>query len=202
MRLLPREEQFYEYFAKQTAMIQEAAAILVNIVDNGHAAELAEKLEKLEHEGDLLMREVSKRLQSAFITPLDAEDIHRLASGFDSIIDYIENTAYQLALYKIEHKPAEMAETVRLIAKAAESLDGARAQLEKNEPTDAFFSQIAMLEDQVDQLTGKMITDLFEHENDWKRLIKAKEIIQMLEATTDRFLIVADIIENIYIKNS
>jgi uncharacterized protein len=202
MRLLPREEKFFDYFKKQTDLIETAALLLKELLANGDVKGKASQLEGLEEDGDRLLRELSKALQSSFVTPLDAEDIHRLAVAFDSILDAIENTAYNFSLYAVSYRPPEMAMVADEVILCARELQKAQAALAKSEPTDSFFAVIADSEARSDKLSGKMLTDLFEKENDFKQLIKAKEVIQMLEQTTDQFLVAADIIENVYIKNS
>jgi uncharacterized protein len=202
MRLLPREEKFFEYFQKQTDLIASAAHILKEALVTGDLEAKSAQLDQMETEGDHLLRDLSKALQASFVTPLDAEDIHRLAVAFDGILDSIENSAYMFNLYGVTYRPREMAEVADEIILCAKELQKAQLALSKSEPTDSFFSVIADSETKADKLCAKMLTDLFDKEDDFKRLIKAKEVIQMLEETTDKFLIAADIIENVYIKNS
>lgn len=202
MRLLPKEEKFFDYFEKQTGLIAEGAAVLQRVLTGGSSQEGAAQLAQLELKGDELLRDVSKALQASFVTPLDAEDIHRVAAAFDRVLDELENTAFQINLYQIDRMPEGMTECASLIVKCAEHLTAARAALGRHESTDAAFQAIASYEDQVDKLTARMLTELFDRESDLKYLIKMKDILAYVESASDRFLIAADIIENVYIKNS
>lgn len=202
MRLLPREEKYFEYFERQTTMIREAAVALRDAIQSGDASAKARRLDELEVEGDGILRDVTRGLQLSFITPLDAEDIHRVASALDRVLDSLENLGHQIALYKVLPLPQQMVEVAKLCVQQAEELHLAQAALGRNEPTSAYFDAISKAEGQADSLTSELLTNLFDTEDDIKRLIKLKELIQSLEKVTDRFLIAANVIENVYIKNS
>src|SRR5215813_6098173 len=110
MRLLPREEKFYQLFEKQVEIISEAARLLLDGVRTGNSrlAGAATEISVLEHKGDEVIHEVFRRLNQTFITPIDPEDIHTIASALDNVLDGIEDTSHRLVSYRIDPIPPVM----------------------------------------------------------------------------------------------
>src|SRR4249920_2273364 len=102
MRLLPRQEKFFDSFLDQARLIVEASRLLAEAVKagNSHLSRAAVRIQQLEHEGDEIIHDTFTRLNQTFITPLDPEDIHSIASRLDDVLDGIEDAAYRMVAYR------------------------------------------------------------------------------------------------------
>jgi len=204
MNLLPREEKFYKSLNQQVTYISEAAALLYEGAKAGNAKMIANsaKIKELEQRGDEVTHEIYTKLNQTFITPLDPEDIHNLATHLDDILDGIEEVAYRIPAYHIDPIPEVavvvcqqiVACTVQLIT-AFEALSNDRKLLEP-------CIEINRIEDAVDNVVRTAVKELFEQETDPIKIMKLKEIFELLEQTTDYCEDVADALQNVIVKNS
>jgi len=204
MRLLPREEKFYHLFAKQVEIISEAARLLLEGVNSGNSrmAVAAAEILTLEHNGDEVIHEVFRRLNQTFITPIDPEDIHSIASALDNVLDGIEDTSHRLVSYCINPVPAVMVTLAEIVASCAKALRSAVIELEKNGATMTHCIEINRLENEADRIGRTAVADLFNNEKDPIRLIKLKEVYEFFESTVDACEDVADVLQNVVVKNS
>jgi|SRR5215472_221798 predicted phosphate transport protein (TIGR00153 family) len=204
MRLLPREEKFYQLFLKQVEIISEASRLLLEGVKAGNSrlAAIATEINVLEHRGDEVIHELFKRLNSTFITPLDPEDIHALSSALDNVLDGLEDTAHRIVAYQIDPIPPTMATLGEIVAKCARTLQAAFQALEKNGPILEYCIEINRLENEADLIGRGAVLDLFHKEKDPITLIKLKEIYDFFEETIDSCEDVADVLQNVVVKNS
>src|SRR5512133_4088417 len=136
MRLLPREEKFYHLFQRQVEIIAEAARLLLDGIKSGNSrlAGAATEITVLEHKGDEVIHEVFRRLNQTFITPIDPEDIHSIASALDNVLDGIEDTSHRLVSYRIDPIPPVMVTLAEIVAGCSKSLHSAFEELEKDGP--------------------------------------------------------------------
>src|SRR5437868_3496341 len=178
MKLLPREEKFFVYFQQQVTLIRHAADLLVEGAEagNSHLANAAREIKAAEEQADTIIHEIYRRLNSTFITPLDPEDIHSLASRLDDIIDGIEDCAYRMREYKIDPLPKNVLELCRIIQTSGQTLTKAFAALSKGQPLMDYCVEINRLEEAADQLGRTAVRILFETETDAIRIVKLKEI--------------------------
>ncbi len=204
MRLLPREEKFYHLFQKQVEIISEASRLLLDGVRSGNSRlnGASKQISDLEHRGDEVIHEIFTRLNQTFITPIDPEDIHNISSALDDVMDGIEDTSHRLVSYKIDPVPPKMVVLAELVAKCAASLESAMSALEKGGPTMVHCIEINRLENEADGVGRSAVVDLFENESDPIRLIKLKEVYDFFEATIDSCEDVADVLQNVVVKNS
>jgi predicted phosphate transport protein (TIGR00153 family) len=204
MRLLPREEKFYHLFASQVEIISEAARLLFEGVSAGNSrlAVAAKEIKALEHKGDEVIHEVFRRLNQTFITPIDPEDIHSIASALDNVLDGIEDTSHRLVSYKIDPVPPNMVTLAEIVESCAKAMRSAVVELEKNGATMDHCIEINRLENEADRIGRSAVVDLFNHEKDPIRLIKLKEVYDYFEATVDSCEDVADVLQNVVVKNS
>jgi len=204
MRLLPREEKFYHLFLKQVDIISEATRLLQEGVHAGNSrlAGAATEINVLEHKGDEVIHELFTRLNSTFITPIDPEDIHAISSALDNVLDGIEDTAHRLVAYRIEPIPPDMARLSDIVAKCAKALKAAFVELEKNGPIMEHCIEINRLENEADLIGRSAVVELFSKEKDPITLIKLKEVYEFFEATVDSCEDVADVLQNVVVKNS
>ena len=204
MRLLPREEKFFALFNKQADLIFNAAVLLREgaRAGNSRLAEVAQEIIGLEHAGDEIIHEIFTRLNQTFITPLDPEDIHSLSSTLDDVLDGIEDSVHRMVAYRIAEVPPVAVQLSEIIYKCCQTLQKAFRSLEKNEPVMEHCIEINRLENEADHLVRGAVSSLFEREKDAVLIIKLKEIYDFLEDTTDRCEDVADVLQNVVVKNS
>jgi uncharacterized protein len=204
MRLLPREEKFYHLFHKQVAIISEAARLLLDGVQHGNSrmAGAATEISVLEHKGDEVIHEIFTRLNQTFITPIDPEDIHNISSALDDVLDGIEDTAHRLVSYRIDPIPPVAITLAEIVDGCGRSLRAAIEAMEKNGPTMDHCIEINRLENEADRIGRSAVVDLFNKEKDPITLIKLKEVYEFFEATIDSCEDVADVLQNVVVKNS
>ncbi len=204
MRLLPREEKFYHLFRKQVQIISEASRLLMDGLMQGKArmAGAATEISVLEHKGDEVIHEVFTRLNQTFITPIDPEDIHSISAALDNVLDGIEDTSHRLVSYGIDPIPADMVTLGDLVTGCAKQLASAFEALEQNGPIMEHCIEINRLENEADRIGRSAVAELFEKEKDPITLIKLKEVYEFFEATVDSCEDVADVLQNVVVKNS
>ena len=204
MRLLPREEKFYEFFLSQVRIICEAAQLLLEGAQSGnaHLAASALKIRSLEQQGDEIIHEIYVRLNQTFITPLDPEDIHSLSSHLDDVLDGIEDAVHRMVAYRLTEIPSTVVELCRIVQSCAVTLQKAFDALAKNGRLVEHCIEINRLEEVADQLVRSAVSELFQAEKDPIEIFKLKEIYEFLEQTTDACEDVADALQNVTVKNS
>jgi predicted phosphate transport protein (TIGR00153 family) len=204
MRILPREEKFYALFLTQVDIISEASRLLLQGVRAGNArlAEVAKDIKRLEHQGDDVIHDIFTRLNSTFITPLDPEDIHSLSTRLDDVLDGIEDAAHRMVAYHVNPIPPGMVSLCEMIYTCSRALKKAFEALDKKKEVMEHCIEINRIENEADHLVRGLVSELFEKEKDCITLIKIKEIYEFLEDTTDRCEDVADVLQNVVVKNS
>jgi len=204
MRLIPREEKFYRFFQRQAELNVEAASLLCDAIkqDPERVQATVERIRDLEHDGDAVIQEVFRLLRKTFITPLDPEDIHRLAERQDDLLDDIEECAFRLAAYRLAVIPDAVASTANIVREACGRLAAAVEALERGRPVDQHTDHVKRLEEQADRDLRAAELALFAAETDPISLFKQKELMEWMEAIADRCEDVADVVENIVVKNA
>lgn len=204
MKLLPREEKFYNLFLKQVEIISAAARLLLDgvRVGNSRLAAVATEINVLENKGDEVIHEIFTRLNQTFITPIDPEDIHNISSALDNVLDGLEDTAHRLVFYHIKPIPPNMVTLCEIIANCAKALKAAFEALEKGGSVMEHCIEINRLENEGDLIGRSAVVDLFDKEKDPITLIKLKEVYDFIEATIDSCEDVADVLQNVVVKNS
>jgi uncharacterized protein len=203
MRFLPREEKFFQYFIDQANLIDEGAKILLEGVRAGgpQLVSAAARVAEIEEKGDAVIHRVLEKLNDTFITPIDPEDIHSIASHMDDVLDYLEDVAHCLVAYKIAPVPSEVVEICKRIVACAAALNAAFQALNGDKPLISHCIEINRLEGEVDQIERRAVAELFDKETDPIRVIKMREIYDLLERTTDACEDVADLLQNVVVKN-
>ncbi len=203
MRLIPRDTKFFELFADLSGNLIEGAKLLRSILADPHdLAMQVSQVQAIEHKGDRATYTIITKLNQTFITPFDREDIHRLASSLDDVLDFMNSAALRLVMYKINNPPPVAAELAGIIVLQCESLGKAVSLLEKNGHVMEHCEEVNRLEDMADQISRKAIADLFEHEKDPIQLIKLKELYEELEFATDKAEDAANVLEAIVLKST
>ncbi|MBI4463028.1 MAG: DUF47 domain-containing protein [Acidobacteria bacterium] len=202
-RLLPREKTFFDQFTEVTANIQAAAQTLVNLLEDYRGVEeKVAHLKDLEHHGDQMTHDLFTRLNQTFITPLDREDIHELASKLDDVLDLIDAVASRLVIYRIQSIRPGMVELARTLQKAANEIHSAVLQLEKQDRIFEHCIEINRLENEADRSVRAAIANLFEEEQNPVEIIKWKELFEVLEFATDKCEDVANVLEGVVLKSA
>jgi predicted phosphate transport protein (TIGR00153 family) len=202
-RLIPRETKFFELLAELSTSLNAGARLLHAILEDPHDLEKrVAEMQAIEHEGDRATHAIIAKLNTSFITPFDREDIHRLASSLDDVLDFVNAAAVRLVMYKIAQPPVAAAELARLIALQAEELAVGVSLLEKNNGVLKHCEEINRLEDEADKVSRKAIAVLFENEKDPIQLIKTKELYEVLEYATDKAEDAANVLEAIVLKSA
>jgi len=204
MRLLPQDEHFYQLFLNHIDKTVQAANLLAEASDAepAHRESFASRIQILEQQGDDIIHDIYVRLNSTFITPIDPEDIHSLSSSLDDILDGIEECVYRLVAYQVGAVPPPMLELSRIILRSVRTLERAFTALSRNAPLTEAVIEVNRLEQIADDLGREAVTQLFSWEKDCIRLMKLKEIYDLLEATVDHCEDVADALQNVMVKNS
>ena len=204
MRFLPKEEKFFALFLDQVRYICEAAVLLLQGAEGGnaHLEKAANQIAVLERKADEVIHDVFRRLNQTFITPLDPEDIHSLSTHLDDVIDSIEEASHRMVIYDIEPIPDVVIEVCRNIVASSRSLQAAFEALHSNKKIIEHCIEINRIEDVTDEIVRKAVKDLFAQEKDPIRIMKLKEIYELLEQATDYCEDVADALQNVVVKNS
>lgn len=206
MGLFPKNHKFFDLFVESSSKIVRAAEVLEELISqckNPHA-KVAE-IREIEHAGDDVIHETIARLHKTFVTPIDREDIHRLISCMDDVLDLINHTAQAIMLYKVERPPEKMSSMAQVIVMATREIDSAvRAlrNLKRSEGILAHCVEINRLENQGDAIFRQAMAELFDKEDETLTVIKLKEIYEHLEAAIDKAEDVATTIEGIVLKHA
>ena len=202
VRLVPRETKFFEMFASMSANLMQGAQLLKNILDTMENVEVrVQQLHDIEHVGDDITHSVLTKLNQTFITPFDREDIHRLATSLDDVLDFIHAAGERLVMYKILAAPPSSSELAQVIVKQCAELASAVSMLEKHDHVLEHCVEINRLENEADRAHQRAVGQLFEEEKDPIAVVKWKEILDLLERTTDRCEDVANLLENVLVKH-
>ena len=200
--LIPREVRFFDLFDRQSEHIIKAAGVLHELVHHfADARAKAHAIKEIEHQGDLITHEIVKRLNTTFITPIDREDVHALATRLDDVLDYIEAAAERLVVYRIKEPTSGCRAMAKVIVDTVAATDRTIRCLRGMDP--AFHEhtvEVNRLENSADALLRDSLAALFEEQGDPIEVIKWKEIYETMEIVTDRCEDVANVIEGIILK--
>ena len=203
VRIIPRETKFFDLFADVAGNVTDGARLLTAILEDFNNIEVrVDKLKEIEHKGDDLTHSIMTKLNQTFITPFDREDIHRLASALDDVLDFVNAAGQRLLLYKIRSAPASASELAKLIVRQSEELNKAVVLLEKTQGVMEHCVEVNRLEDEADRVCREAIGRLFDHEKDAIQLIKMKELYEVLELATDKAEDAANVLEAVVLKSA
>ena len=204
MNLLPKDEKFFELFEKHANILCKASKLLQKGLHSGYpgVSEIAEEMAELEDQGDHVIHDIFHRLRSTFITPFDPEDIQMLATKLDDVLDGIDDVTFRIVAYRLDPIPAAIAELAEVVDQSCIAISKAVSAMRHKKPVLEHCIEVNRLENQADKIERNMLAELFLSQPDPVELIKQKEICECLEMTTDRCEDVADVIQNVAVKNS
>jgi uncharacterized protein len=206
MRLLPRDEKFFDLFSTVANFSVEAAKLQVDLLkaEPLRRRAIAEAIKRLEHQADQVTHEVVTRLDRVFITPLDREDIHLLASRLDDVMDLIDGTASRVMMYQAGEAPPGAILMADVVLRATQQLRVAVMELEKNKDRVVLeaCAQVKRLEEEGDSVYHEWVARLFDGSPDALIVIKWKEIYDTLEKTLDHMEDAGNVLESISIKHA
>jgi len=203
MRLIPRESKFFRMFADVSQNLTQGTRLLQDILKNPANMEpRLDQLQEIEHRGDEMTHGIITALNQTFITPFDREDIHRLTSSLDDVLDFVNAAGVRLRLYKIKTPPSIAAELAAMIVEQSEELAQGVSLLEKNKLVLEHCVEVHRLENEADRLSRNAIADLFDNEKDPIHLIKIKELYEVLETATDKAEDAANVLETVALKSN
>lgn len=203
VRLIPKETRFIEMFVEMSGNLTEGARLLTEILTDLRDVEAqVGRLKDVEHRGDEMTHQILVKLNQTFITPFDREDIHRLASSMDDVLDFVHAAAESLVIYKITAVPSEAAALASVIVRQCEQIGKAVSRLEKQDHILDHCVEINRLENEGDRIARISIAKLFESEKDPITLIKMKELFELLETATDKGEDVANVLESVVLKSA
>lgn len=205
-RLMPKEGRFFDFFSAHADQLVLGATELKALLSNVDDLLLRKRnIESIEHEADTITRHTMKLLHETFITPIDRDEIHRLITRMDDILDLMEDVSQCLFLYDIASVTDESRHLAQICLDSTQHIKKAVTLLPNMKNADAILDHctaIDRLEGDADHVMRTAMAKLFREETDTRHLFKMKEIYQLLEAVTDRCQDVSNIIEGIVLENN
>lgn len=212
-RLLPKETSFFDFFEQHAGLTLEGVKefqSLVGALENGHredssSANIAKRILEIEHETDVITHRCIEALHKTFITPMDRDDIHRLITTMDDIMDSIEAATDRMMLYEVKQVTPEAREFAAVLVSSVEEVQKAVTGLRNLKKADEVLAtcvRINKLENEADTILRRALARLFREEANAVEVIKWKEIYENLENAADVCEDVANIIEGVIIEGA
>ncbi|MDQ1371913.1 MAG: hypothetical protein QG582_828 [Candidatus Thermoplasmatota archaeon] len=203
--IIPQEKHFFAMLDQQADVVLEGAVALLDMTkDFTNVAQKRDKIKEIEHRGDDLVHTIAEELNKTFVTPIDHDDMSKLTSRLDDVLDYVEAAAHRMWAYQVKTVPPEMVRLAECVLSSTIEVNHAVKDLKnfkrKNEILQHCI-EINRWENVGDDITHEAVANLFKG-TDVVELIKLKEIYEHLEMATDKCEDVADVIKDIFIKNS
>jgi predicted phosphate transport protein (TIGR00153 family) len=203
--IIPQEKHFFDMLEQQADVVVEGADALMDMVSHfDNVAQKRDKIKDIEHKGDEMVHTIAEELNKTFVTPIDQEDITKLTSRMDDILDYIEAASHRLWSYEVKTIPPDMIKLTEVIVKSSKEVNHAVKDLrnfkKKNEILNHCI-EINRLENVADDITHVAVAGLFK-KYDAVDILKLKEIYEYLEEATDKCEDASDVIKDVFMKNS
>jgi predicted phosphate transport protein (TIGR00153 family) len=206
MRMIPKEEKFFDLFDELANKIEEGGALFLDMVEHYEYSERKiVKLKELENEADVITHKTYEKMHKTFLTPIDREDIYHLVNKMDSILDMIEASAARMSLYRVKIPAKEIIEQAKILNKSIKKVKyivHAMRNMKNAKMIIDSCVEINTLENEGDIIMRMTMTRLFEQEKDPIELIKWKEIFERIEEAIDVCEDVANIVEGIVLKHA
>ena len=203
LRFRPADTTFYDLFAQSAKHLVGGAELLAEMLAEGADREsIAQRMRDAEHQADESTHDIIRRVNKTFVTPFDREDIYNLASGLDDVMDFMEEAVDLVLLYEVESLPSELANQVEVIQRCAELTAEAMPRLQTMKDLEEYWIEINRLENAGDKSYRRILAKLFGGKYEALEVLKLKDVVDSLEAAIDAFERVANIVEQIAVKES
>ena len=202
-RLIPRDEQFFDLFNQLAEHLRTTARLVDQLfADPSRTTELVAQIKDVEHLADVLTHSINVRIDKSFITPIDREDIHLLASRLDDVIDRLDGTARRVVMLHINEVREPAKQMAHVIVQAADLIAKAVVSIKRPSEVAGYATRIKQLEEEGDGLYHEAVGALFAGTPDAIEVIRWKEVYETLETAIDQCMGVANAVHSISIKNS
>jgi predicted phosphate transport protein (TIGR00153 family) len=203
LRLRPVDTTFYDLFTQSATHLVNGAELLAEMLGEGSDREaIAKRMRDAEHEADETTHEIVRRVNTTFVTPFDREDIYSLASRLDDVMDYMEEAVDLVLLYEVERLPSELANQVEVLQRAAELTAESMPRLKTMRDLEEYWIEVNRLENAGDKCYRRILAKLFSGKYEALEVLKLKDVVDSLEGAIDAFEQVANIVEQIAVKES
>ena len=203
LRLRPTDTSFYELFSISAQHLVTGAGLLAEMIsDDVDRPDIAKRMREAEHICDENTHAIVRRVNSSFVTPFDREDIYSLASGLDDVMDDMDEVVDLILLYEVVNFPKEVLNQVEIIQRCAEITAEAMPRLRAMTDLDEYWIEINRLENSGDKSYRRTLAKLFSGDYKAIEILKLKDIVTSLEGAIDAFERVANIVEQIAVKES
>ena len=203
LRFKPVDTSFYDLFTKAAQHLVTGADLLAEMLGEGaDHADVARRMREAEHTADETTHELIKKVNSTFVTPFDREDIYALGSGLDDVMDLMDEAVDLILLYEVKVLPPELSTQVEVLQRCAELTAAAMPNLRSMQSLEEYWIEINRLENAGDKNHRRTLAKLFSGEFKTIEVLKLKDIVESLEGAIDAFEKVANIVEQIAVKES
>ena len=202
-RLLPRDDRFFELFDQLAGHLATTAKMLDTLFgDAQHLTDHVRAIKDVEHKADLLTATINQRIDKSFITPIDREDIHTLASRLDDVIDLIDGASRRFEMLHIAQVLPRAKQLTNVLCRAANEIQVAVTEMRKPPLVNQHVALIKHLEEEGDAIYHEAVGALFAGQPDPIEVIKWKEMYDTLERAIDSCMGVAQVLQSISLKNA
>jgi uncharacterized protein Yka (UPF0111/DUF47 family) len=203
LRFRPVDSAFYGLFTESAEHLVVGAGVLAEMLsETAVHQDVAARMRQAEHEADETTHALFKRVNSTFVTPFDREDIYRLGSGLDDVMDMMDEAVDLILLYEVKVLPPELSQQVDVLQRCAELTSAAMPGLSAPHSLEEYWIEINRLENAGDKNHRRILAKLFSGEFKTIEVLKLKDIEEALEGAIDAFETVANIVEQIAVKES
>jgi hypothetical protein len=197
------DASFYDLFAESAQHLVAGAGLLAEMLSDGNDREsTAARMREAEHKADETTHAIVRRVNSTFVTPFDREDIYALASSLDDVMDEMDEVVDLVLLYDVAQLPSELSTQVEVIQRCAELTADAMPRLQAMKDLEEYWIEVNRLENTGDKSFRRTLANLFDGSYEALEVLKLKDIVEALEAAIDAFEKVANIVEQIAVKES
>ena len=203
LRFRPVDTSFYDLFTESAQHLVVGVGLLAEMLaESSDKADVASRMRAAEHDADETTHAIVRRVNSTFVTPFDREDIYALASGLDDVMDEMDEVVDLILLYEVKEMPSELSQQVEVLQRCAELTAAAMPNLRSMQSLDEYWIEINRLENAGDKNHRRTLANLFSGKYKTIEVLKLKDIVESLESAVDAFEKVANIVEQIAVKES
>jgi uncharacterized protein len=203
LRITPRDTAFYAMFTEAGHNVADSVDVLSGLIDpNANREAIAKTLREQGHAGDAVTHRIMRQLNTSFVTPFDREDIYRLASALDDVVDAVEGAADFVVLADVGRLPPLMTEQIQLLQRSAHETAEAMSRLKTLRDLEPYWIEVNRLENEADRVYRKLLSKLFSGDYDALTMVKLREVADGLEDAADALEHVAHAVETIAVKES